>query len=140
MALATFVAALPVGPLYAVEIRNAELFTPRYIAALADAGAVHCFSVHPSMQPIAVQAHAAASIAGKPLVVRWLLPEGYTYESAGAAFEPFDTMREADPETRQAIARLVAGAEVDAFVIINNNAEGSAPLSAIALARTITGM
>lgn len=54
-----FLDALPHGPLYAVELRNAELFTPEYVDALSAAGACHCLNGHPSMPPFRDQATLA---------------------------------------------------------------------------------
>lgn len=138
--LHAFLCALPRGPLYAVEVRNAELFTSRYVDALVDAGACHCLSAHPTMPPIAIQARVAARACARATVVRWMLPRGLGYEQARDRYRPFNRIVDADPATRDAIAALcVAAAAVSrpAFVIINNKAEGSAPLSAFHLAERI---
>ncbi|HXO29109.1 MAG TPA: DUF72 domain-containing protein [Thermoanaerobaculia bacterium] len=69
--LHAFLAALPPGPLYAVELRNRELLTADYAAALAAAGACHCLNVHPRMPDVRVQARLAG-VAAAPLTVgRW---------------------------------------------------------------------
>jgi uncharacterized protein YecE (DUF72 family) len=74
--LHAFLAALPPGPLYAVELRNRELLTADYAAALAAAGACHCLNVHPRMPDVRVQARLAG-VAAAPLIVgRWLLGSG----------------------------------------------------------------
>ena len=75
-----------------------------------------------------------------PLVVRWNLHAGYAYEQAKARYAPFDHLLEEDPATRESIARLAAAtlaAGYPAFVIANNKAEGSAPLTLIKLAQAI---
>ena len=135
--LHAFLAALPRGGLYAVEVRNRELFSDDYLAALADTGAVHCVNQHPTMPPPAAQ--AARMPAGAPaLVVRWMLGDGMRYEQARERFAPFDRLAEPAPRVRGEIAGLLAGAAergVDAWVSINNKAEGCAPLSAVELAR-----
>jgi uncharacterized protein YecE (DUF72 family) len=125
-----FLRRLPRGPAYAVELRNAELFTPEYGAALLDAGALHCHNVWSAMPPLLRQARAIPPGARRPLLVRWLLRPGDNYEAAGERYQPFDRLREEDPESRSAIATLVAKAHahgVPALITVNNTAEGCAP-------------
>jgi uncharacterized protein YecE (DUF72 family) len=136
-----FLRALPPGPLYAVEIRHAAWLTPRYAEALRDAGAVPCLTVHPSMPAPAQQASRLDAPEGWPaLVARWMLGGDQAYEDARRRYAPFDRLVDPDLPTRRAIARLCRGAADrgrPAFVTVNNKAEGSAPLSALALAREI---
>ena len=95
-----FLRALPRGPLYAVELRTPRVFGPRYLAALADAGAVHCLSAHPSMPDLDTQAGLLGSAAPPATVVRWMLPRHLDYESADGA-----TPRSTDSWTRSRRAR-----------------------------------
>jgi len=129
-----FLRRLPRGPLYAVELRNAELLRPAYLEALAAEGACHCVNAHPSMPGVEAQARLALQGAPPALVVRWMLHRGFSYEGARDRYAPFDRLRDEDPQTREAIARACAGTSLPCFVVINNKAEGSAPLSALALA------
>lgn len=138
--LANFLKGLPSGVQYAVELRNRDLFTPAYAAALAEAGAVHCHNVWSGMPPVLDQAKRIPPAARRPLVVRWLLRPGDKYAAASARFAPFNRIVEEDLTQRQAIARLVARAlqhDVAAFVAVNNDAEGCAPESIHRLARTV---
>ncbi|HXO19516.1 MAG TPA: DUF72 domain-containing protein, partial [Thermoanaerobaculia bacterium] len=139
--LHAFLAGLPHGPLYAVELRNRELLTPDYAAALAAAGAVHCVNAHPRMPDVRTQATLAGIGPGAPAtVVRWLLGHGQTYEEAGRRFAPFDRLQAEDPEVRRGIAELAREAAAQgrpALVTVNNVAEGSAPLSIAKLAEEI---
>ena len=135
-----FLSALPHGPLYAIEVRDAALARPSLGAMLRDAGAVHCYSVHPSMAPLAAQARAAAPSAQRAIVCRWMLHGGFGYEEARARYEPFDRIVDPDPASLQGFASLCAQAAahaMDSWVIVNNKAEGSAPLSVLRLARAI---
>ena len=135
-----FLTGLPRGPAYAIELRNAELLTPTYAAALADAGALHCHNIWSAMPPLFQQAKLIPPPARKPLIIRWLMRPGDGYEGANARFEPFDRLREADLERRGAIATLVAKAHahgVPAIVTVNNTAEGCAPDSIPLLARAL---
>ncbi len=138
--LGAFLRALPRGPLYAVELRNRELLTPRYAEALAEAGAVHCVNAHPRMPDVVTQARLTGAGWERPLVLRWLLGRGETYADAGRRFAPFDRLVAEDPPTRRGIAHLVRtalshGDEV--LLTVNNNAEGSAPRSMARLAAEV---
>ena len=125
-----FLRDLPKGPRYAVEVRNAQLLGPDYAAALHHGGAVHCFALHPSLPPPAQQ---LALVGEQPaLVVRWLLARHHEYESAKNAYAPFDRLIDPDPPARAAVVALLreaASRGKPAFLIVNNKAEGSAPLS-----------
>ncbi|HSK81064.1 MAG TPA: DUF72 domain-containing protein [Thermoanaerobaculia bacterium] len=138
--LHAFLAALPRGPVYAVELRNRELLTAEYGDALAALGACHCHNVHPRMPDIRAQAHLVGSVRGPMTVIRWLLGSGMTYEEAGRRYAPFNRMAAPDPVSRKAVADLAREALAAGRLFlctINNNAEGCAPLSAVELAREI---
>ncbi len=132
-----FLTRLPRGPAYAVEIRNQAWFTPAYVQALRDAGAVHCLALHPRMPDLEVQEAALAPDAPL-LVARWMLRRGMRYEQARERYAPFDRLAEPDPRNRERLAGLLARTAARgsaALVTVNNKAEGSAPLSVFALAR-----
>ncbi|WP_322085945.1 DUF72 domain-containing protein [Burkholderia sp. BCC1999] len=147
--LTAFFAALPPlapdadGTRYAIEIRDASLLTPRFIRALAALGVRYCVGLHARMPDPLRQAAALALLDGDapgPLIVRWSLHGGFKYEQAKAKYEPFDKLVDEDPATRSALAELAARyalAGQPVIITINNKAEGSAPLSCIALAREI---
>jgi uncharacterized protein YecE (DUF72 family) len=135
--LGEFLCALPAGPTYAVEVRDPEFLGSDYEGALRAAGAVHCSSVHSRMPPVDQQ----VPLTGKgPMLMRWMLRSGDDYESAGARYAPFERLREPDKLNRDRIAAMVrAGVSAgrDVHVIAANNAEGSAPLTLLELAKTI---
>jgi uncharacterized protein YecE (DUF72 family) len=137
-----FLDSLPRGPLYAVELRDPRLLTPAYRDALTATGAAHCFNVHPTMPDIDTQARRVGTDF-PATVVRWMLGGGMQYEQARERYDPFDRIVDADPAARSQItARCAATARAGraAYVIINNKAEGSAPLSAFALAASIAAL
>jgi uncharacterized protein YecE (DUF72 family) len=156
--LGAFLGALPAEvdgrrPVYAVEPRNAELLTPRFVRMLRNAGARLCLGIHARMPPAARQgaalhamdAHEASGedwkLAG-PLVVRWSLHSGLRYDEARNRYAPFDRLIDPDLATRGALAHLIHVAirsSQPAYVIVNNKAEGCAPLSCIELARAVAG-
>lgn len=135
--LGEFLAALPAGPTYAVELRDPEFLGSDYEAALRGGGAVHCASVHSRMPPVDQQ----VTSSGKgPMFIRWMLHPGEDYESAGARYAPFDRLRAPDKLNRDRIAAMVGtglSSGRDVHVIAANNAEGSAPLTLLELAKTI---
>jgi uncharacterized protein YecE (DUF72 family) len=139
--LRDFLAALPRGLPYAVEIRNPELLCAAYADALAASGAVHAYTVHPSMSSLQSQQALCGDLFRRgPLVVRWMLGHGRRYEEARQRYAPFGRMVDPDPASRSEIARWVLEASRvgrTACVIVNNKAEGSAPLSVLELAREI---
>jgi len=135
-----FLSGLPRGPIYAIEIRNAELLTPDYAAALAANRACHCLTVHPTMPDLGRQAAVTRVETGPTVVVRWMLRPGLRYEAARARYAPFNKLVDEDRATRQAIAALCrrqAARGAETFVIANNKAEGSAPLTVFRLAAAI---
>lgn len=141
--LARFFEMLPHGPVYAVELRDRGLFVEAYGELLNALSLCHCYSVHPRAPSLGEQHRIIGHSARGPLVLRWMLHEGLQYEAARRRYRPFDRLIDEDPGTRRQIADLVLrqlATDQDAFVIINNKAEGSAPLSLFALAETVAGL
>lgn len=138
--LRDLLAPLPRELCYFVEVRNRELLTPDYFAALADTGAEHCYTVHPGAPPLAEQWRLSGGRINRALLIRWNLQRDRVYTQAREEFAPFDRIVVADPDTRMAAAELV----VDAFaagktvyVLANNKAEGCAPRTIELLAAEI---
>lgn len=127
----------------AVEVRNPEWLTPELVAVLRDAGATYCLGLHPKLPPIHEQIPLLRALWPGPLVCRWNLNRkhgAFGYEEAKGLYEPFDRLIDPDMDTREALARVIAGtvgAAQPAYVTINNKAEGSAPLSVTALAEAV---
>lgn len=125
-----------------VELRDAELLTPNYFAVLRRHGAEHCINVHPKSGVSVIEQAKLIGRRPEPLVIRWMLHAGFEYEEARERYSPFDKLVDEDPATRRAVARLArraldAGGTV--YVIANNKAEGSAPLTLFKLAAEIAG-
>jgi uncharacterized protein YecE (DUF72 family) len=138
--LHAFLAALPRGPLYAVELRQASLLTPAYRAALSDLGVCHCFNIHPSMPALQEQMRLVPPETAPALLVRWMLHPARRYDEASARYQPFDRLVDDDPYNRQTIAmmsRAALAAGRSTFVIANNKAEGSAPCTVVRLATCV---
>lgn len=144
--LGAFLQALPAGVPYAVELRDAVLLTPRLIAVLRDAGALYCIGLHDRMPPVerqlrAIDAYERGTPA--PLVVRWSLRRGLGFMEARRRYAPFTRLVDEDIDTRMRLAHKAA-ATLDAgqpvFIIANNKAEGSSPLTLARLADAIASV
>jgi uncharacterized protein YecE (DUF72 family) len=138
--LAVFLRGLPPGISYAVELRNRELLDNAYSAALVEAGAVHCHNVWSYLPGVLAQVRMLPPVTRRPLMVRWLMRQGASYQTAGERYLPFDRLVDEDLTNRDEIARLVARAAqhgVSSFVMLDNKAEGCAPETAVRLARAI---
>lgn len=146
--LAAFFAALPrtlgkYQPLYALELRNPELLTPRLMRMLAAAEVRYCLGLHDRMPEVERQAAALRALDGDvpgALVVRWNLHRGFLYQAARQRYEPFDRLVDEDVETRRILARMAADAFTarrGVWITANNKAEGCAPLSLLKLAGEI---
>jgi uncharacterized protein YecE (DUF72 family) len=137
--------ALPKPPagVLAVEVRDAAWLCPDFAALLRDTGARYCLGLHPKLPPLQEQLPLLRAMWPGPLVARWNLNRlhgPFGYEEAEKLYGEFDAMLDPDPDTREALARVIrgtAGAGEDVFVTISNKAEGSAPLSVRALAQAI---
>jgi hypothetical protein len=109
---------------------------PDLAEILARHKVAHGFAAHPRMPNVDEQAIFDAGEG--PMVIRWLLRRDRAYEEARATYAPFDRLVEPDAESRRRILSLLRGAVGqgrEALVIVNNKAEGSAPLSVQQLAR-----
>jgi uncharacterized protein YecE (DUF72 family) len=134
--LAEFLLSLPKLSLpacYAVEVRDPELLTDDYLAALNAANATHCIAIHARMpQPREQARWWRESSARLPLVIRWSLHSGFKYEEAKERYAPFNAIVDRDDEGHKQVAALIEEAHATArasFAIVNNKAEGSAPLT-----------
>lgn len=137
-----FLSSLPIGPEYAVEVRDAALLGEAYASALRNSGASHCFGVHPTMPPVSEQARLIDPAAQRVCLVRWMLNPwtGVSYVEAGERYVPFNRLVDEDERSRRDIVGLVSRADqVTRFVVASNNAEGSAPLSIRRLAERMVG-
>ena len=138
--LHAFLDALPRGPLYSVELRTASLLTPGYVLALEAVQAPHCYTVHPGMSSLEDHLRLVRPFEQPALVVRWMLHAGLRYEVAKERYEPFDRIVDEDPDSLERITRAAFDAliaERAVFVVVNNKAEGSSPLSVFRLARRL---
>lgn len=137
-----FLAALPRDFSYAVELRERSWLTADYAQVLRGHGASHVYNYWSWMPMPAVQAETIPPESQPLNVVRLLLPPGTRYEQQREAFRPFDRIQAPDLEMRAQVATLArrsAAAGREGFVLVNNKAEGSSPLTVMEIARILTG-
>ncbi len=138
--LDAFFDQLPRDARYAVEIRNAEFLTPAYFAVLREHDVAHCFNSWTHMPSIGEQLDLEGSITAPFTVCRALMRPGRTYADSREAFDPFDCIRDPQPEVRADIVRLAKatlGVDGDAYILVNNRLEGCSPLTVAALADAV---
>ena len=137
-----FLADAPDDVHYAFEIREPQLFTRHYLDVLrAHPHASHVLNLHTRMPPIGRQIDQGA-LVGDVCVARLMIPPGKRYGDLQQAFSPFDRIRVPQPQMRRDVLRLIretADRGASLFVIANNKAEGSSPLTVIALAEMLSG-
>jgi len=136
-----FLDQLPRDFRYAVELRESSWLTPSYAAILKRHGASHVFNYWSAMPMPAEQAVVVAPEQQATTVIRLLLPPGTRYEQQREAFRPFNRLHAPDPVMRDqvaALSRRALAAGGDVFVLVNNKAEGSSPLTITEIARLLT--
>lgn len=137
-----FFSAAPRGVPYAVELRNEEYLCPEYFAVLRSHGVGHVFNAWTRMPAIGEQLLLHDAITAPFIVARALLRTGRSYSAAVDAFAPYDHVQDANPGLRSdlsALARTALELRIPAYLIVNNRAEGCAPLTIAAVARQLVG-
>lgn len=130
----------------AVEVRDGQWLTPFFTSVLRETGATYGLGLHAKMPPIKEQLPILRALWPGPLVCRWNLNPlhgAFGYEEAQRQYSPYDRLVDPDPDTRAALAKVMAGtagAGHHVYVTLSNKAEGSAPLSVAALAQAVHGL
>jgi uncharacterized protein YecE (DUF72 family) len=135
-AIDAFLALLPAGWRYAIEIRNPEFLTPVWFDTLRAHNTAHVFNAWTRMPEIAEQIAIPGSRTTDLIVARALLRRGRTYEEAVQNFAPYNQVKEANEPVRHALRELIDVAMVDgrpAFVFVNNRLEGNSPGTIVAI-------
>ena len=137
-----FLQQLPRDFRYAVELRNPGLLTDAHGAVLARHGVAHVFNSWNEMPPIGEQLDLPWTFPTGFTIARALLRPGRRFADAVKLFEPYDRIREPQPEVRQDLLRLVAEVmrrRITALILVNNRLEGNAPGTIRALATALAG-
>ena len=135
-----FFTALPRDFRYAVELRNPELLDPLHGAVLERHCVAHVFNSWTDMPPIGAQLELPWVFPTDFTVARALLRPGRRYADAVKLFEPYDRVRDPQPELRQDLVRLIELTErrrLEALVLANNRLEGNAPGTIRAIAQAL---
>ncbi|MGC4082486.1 MAG: DUF72 domain-containing protein [Vicinamibacterales bacterium] len=132
-----FLFGLPKGFEYAVELRDARLLTPTYYELLQRHRVSHTYNYWSAMPTPGEQAVVVPPETFDFSVIRLLLRPGTWYEDQREKFTPFNRLVEPDERMRADVVSLVRrlvkrGRRV--FILVNNKAEGSSPLTVSALA------
>ena len=130
--LEAFLGKLPKGWPYGVEIRNKHFLHADYFAALRRHQVAHVFNSWADMPPVKEQLELDGSRTNSALcAARFLLKPGRKYEESVKLFEPYDQIKDSDPDARAAGAALIkegvqTGPKRRTFVYVNNRLEGNA--------------
>ena len=139
-ALDRFLGGLPRDFAYAVEIRDRALLTPTYRAVLARHGVAHTYNYWSAMPMLLAQAAVVAPEEPPFTVVRLLLKPGTWYEDQRDRFRPFNRLVAPDETMRDEVVALTIRALAKGrkvYVLVNNKAEGSSPLTVEAIAARV---
>ncbi len=125
---------------FAVELRDRKLLTAAYANTLREHDASHVFNYWSRMPSLAEQMRVEGLMESRLVVSRLLLPPGERYADLKEAYAPFDKLVAPQPRMRQDVVRLVRAAlerDSECYVLVNNKAEGSSPLTVHALAKLL---
>lgn len=128
--------ALPKEFRYSVELRNAGLLGERYGQVLKKHGVAHVYNHWSYMPPLADQHQRMGAFTAPFTVLRLLTPLKMTYEAAKKRAEPYDKIVGELPEMRREAVTLIRRATAESrtvYALVNNRAEGNAPLTVQAL-------
>jgi uncharacterized protein YecE (DUF72 family) len=127
-----FFLQLPREFLYAVEIRNPTLLDFSYFEMLARHGVAHVYNHWSHMPPLAEQHTRMRGFTAMFTVLRLLTPLKMSYEAAKKRAEPYTKIVEELAQMRREtvqLARQAVSQGRHAYVLVNNRAEGNAPLT-----------
>jgi uncharacterized protein YecE (DUF72 family) len=130
--LDAFLGKLPAGWPYAIELRNKHWLQPDYFQCLARHKVTHVFNSWDAMPPVSEQMALPGSRTNPKLcAARFLLKPGRKYEEAVKTFQPYDKVKEPNPEARAAGKALIAAGKTTepdrkTFIYVNNRLEGNA--------------
>lgn len=135
-----FLEQLPRDFEYAVELRDQRLLTPEYFAILKRHRIGHTYNYWSAMPGLMSQARVVLPEDLPFAVIRLLLRPGTRYEDQRERFQPFNALVAPDASMRQEVVDLsdrVLTRGRKLWVLVNNKAEGSSPLSIMELAKRV---
>lgn len=135
-----FFLQLPRDFRFAVEVRNPAILGVRYASMLATHGVAHVYNHWSGMPTLAEQHARMQGFTAVFTVLRLLTPLGMSYAAAKKRAEPYNKIVEELPQMRSdtvQVVRQAIGAGRWAYVLVNNRAEGNAPLTVEALSEML---
>lgn len=136
--LGQFLAALPRGFSYAIELRNREFLLPEYVDLLHRHGVSHVFNFWERMPRLGEQLALPGLLeAGDVALSRLMIPPGKRYMKRKETLAPFDELRDPQPGMRRDVMEICLAVQrlgKVVYIIANNKAEGCSPLTVRALA------
>lgn len=136
-ALDQFLEQLPREFRYAIEIRDKWALTVPYKDVLARHGCAHVYNYWSAMPMPGAQTRTISPESQPFVMVRLLLRPGTWYEDQRQVFAPFDKLVEPDETMRKDVIEIIRRAATGSrqtYLLVNNKAEGSSPLTIEALA------
>lgn len=138
-----FLGALPKDWRFGVEVRNRNLLHPEFFAMLAGHGVAHVFNQWSGGTALEFQLAQPGCWTAPHSAARVLIRPGTDYEEGERLFSPFDTIKRPFPDGRAAVVEMVRTALArnsgPMFVFFGNKFEGSAALTAKAVAEVLRG-
>ena len=131
-----FFLRLPRDFRYEVEVRNPGLLGMSYLQVLSRHGVAHVYNHWSYMPALAEQHTRMQGFTAVFTVLRLLTPLKMSYEAAKKRAEPYTKIVEELPQMRRETVQLARQAVNEgrhAYVLVNNRAEGNAPLTVQAL-------
>jgi uncharacterized protein YecE (DUF72 family) len=131
--LESFLARLPRSSRYGIEIRNPAILGPRYRDLLAAHGIAHVYNHWSLMPDLASQHRSLEGRFSAPFTVaRLMTPLGLTHAEAVERFAPYKHLALPQPRMRRDTVALIRQARSErrsVYVLVNNRAEGNAPMT-----------
>jgi uncharacterized protein YecE (DUF72 family) len=128
-----FLSAIPESFPWAFELRNQELMTPRWHDVLRAHRAAHVFTYWTAMPSLRAQLASHGKITSPFVVARLMLPPFMRYAEKKAEYAPFNRLVAPQSDMHDDVLSILRAAQAadvtDAFILANNKAEGSAPLT-----------
>lgn len=121
---------------FAVEMRNRNWLEKPYFSVLEELAVGHVFNSWTRMPSLAEQLEKAEGFDLPFYLSRILLQPGVKYEQAVEAYSPYNRIQNEQPQLRKDAATIVDKARTEkkrAFTLVNNRAEGCAPLTISAI-------
>ena len=125
-ALDSFLATIPAGWQYGVEIRNPSFLQPEYFDVLRRHGVAHVFNSWTAMPGVGEQMAMPGSFTAEHFAARFLLKPGRKYDEAVKEFSPYEQIKEEVPDARDAMKELTRKrTKKDSYIFVNNRLEGN---------------